>query len=255
MRKRKSILVTSGSKRLGKKISKFFVMNDWDLILHYNKSKIHAEETAHELSSYSNRIKLYNADFTNYNEVNNLIENLNTLEEEWIGLINNAGFFKYDSGRDFSLEQLNNHMSVNFSVPSMLTQALYKNIMKNHTKKNKNNMVINIIDAKIYGLNPDYYSYTLSKLSMAGLTKLSALSYAPNLRVNGIAPGIILPADNQNSKDFKKSHKKNILKSSATLNDLYLALDFLTNTNSVTGHISLLDGGAHLAPPLRDVAL
>ena len=54
---------------------------------------------------------------------------------------------------------------------------------------------------------------------------------------------------------WQKSHKKNILKSSATLNDLYLALDFLTNTNSVTGHISLLDGGAHLAPPLRDVAL
>ena len=59
MNKRKSILVTSGSKRLGKHISKFFVMNDWDLILHYNNSKVEAEETANELSLYSKNIKLY----------------------------------------------------------------------------------------------------------------------------------------------------------------------------------------------------
>jgi len=52
-----------------------------------------------------------------------------------------------------------------------------------------------------------------------------------------------------------ESHKKNILNSSATIDDLYLALDFLTNSNSVTGHISLLDGGSHLAPPSRDVAI
>ena len=59
MNKKKSILVTSGSKRLGKHISKFFVMNDWDLILHYNNSKVEAEETANELSTYSKNIKLY----------------------------------------------------------------------------------------------------------------------------------------------------------------------------------------------------
>ena len=51
-------------------------------------------------------------------------------------------------------------MSINFSTPAILIQALYKNIIKNQIVKNKNNMVINIIDAKIEGLNPDYYSYT-----------------------------------------------------------------------------------------------
>ena len=76
MNKRKSILVTSGSKRLGKNISKFFVMNDWDLILHYNNSKVEAEETANELSIYTKNIKLYQADFTNYNDVVNFVHNL-----------------------------------------------------------------------------------------------------------------------------------------------------------------------------------
>ena len=169
MNKRKSILVTSGSKRLGKHISKFFVMNDWDLILHYNNSKVEAEETANELSLYSKNIKLYQADFTNYKDVENLVQNLLLKEKEWIGLVNNAGLFEYDTGQEFTIEKLNRHMSINFSTPAILIQALYKNIMKNQIEKNKNNMVINIIDAKIEGLNPDYYSYTLSKLAMSGL--------------------------------------------------------------------------------------
>ena len=255
MTKKKSVLITSGSKRLGKYISKFYVINNWDLIIHYNKSKQEAEETAHELSSYSNNITLYKANFLKYDEVEKLIENLLSNEKNWIGLINNSGLFRYDEGKDFNFKQFNEHMLVNFSTPAMLIQALNKNIYKNKHFKDRSNMVINIIDAKVKGLNPDYYTYTLSKLSLSELTKLSALSYAPYLRVNGIAPGIILPAEGQSVIDFENSHKKNILKSSATINDLYLALDFLTNSKSVTGHISLLDGGAHLAPPPRDVAL
>ena len=112
-----------------------------------------------------------------------------------------------------------------------------------------------MIDAKIFGLNPDYFSYTLSKLSLYDLTKMAALSYAPFLRVNGIAPGITLPAPGQNEKDFKKSHKKNLLKKSSTVEEVIMALRFLINSPSITGHISLLDGGAHLSPSKRDVAL
>ena len=135
MNKRNSILVTSGSKRLGKYISKFFVMNDWDLILHYNNSKVEAEETANELSFYSKNIKLYKADFTNYKDVENLVQNLILKEKEWIGLVNNAGLFEYDTGQEFTIEKLNRHMSINFSTPAILIQALYKNIIKNKIKK------------------------------------------------------------------------------------------------------------------------
>ena len=154
------------------------------------------------------------------------------------------------------MKNLNDHMSVNFIAPTILTKALANFTFKmQKEKKNKQGFVINILDAKIFGLNPDYYSYTLSKQAMYGLTKMSALSYANCLRVNGIAPGITLPAPGQDENQFKKSHKNNLLKSSSTPDEILDAIRLLIKSKSMSGHVILLDGGAHLAPPRRDVAL
>ena len=138
----------------------------------------------------------------------------------------------------------------------LFKEALARYNMK--TKKKGNNskgFVINILDAKIFGLNPDYYTYTLSKQAMYGLTKMSALTYVSFLRVNGIAPGITLLAPGQDQKAFEKSHKKNLLKSSSTVEEILNAIQLIINTKSMTGHVTVLDGGAHLAPPRRDVGL
>jgi NAD(P)-dependent dehydrogenase (short-subunit alcohol dehydrogenase family) len=147
-------------------------------------------------------------------------------------------------------------MAVNFTAPALLTQALAKFILECQKEdKSLQGVVINILDAKIFGLNPDYYSYTLSKQAMYGLTKMSALSYASAIRVNGIAPGITLPAPGQDQKSFEISHKQNLLKSSSTVEEVLNAIQFLIKSKSITGHVTLLDGGAHLAPPRRDVGL
>ena len=146
-------------------------------------------------------------------------------------------------------------MTVNFSAPAILIKGLFQNLKKRKYKSLNTNIAINIIDAKIFGLNPDYYSYTLSKFSMYGLTKIAALSYAPILRVNGVAPGIVLPVQGQNIEQFKRAHKKNLLQKSASIEELILAIKFLINAPSITGHVSVLDGGAHLSPPKRDVSL
>ena len=90
---------------------------------------------------------------------------------------------------------------------------------------------------------------------MHGLTKMSALSYSSCLRVNGIAPGITLIAPGQDQKAFKKSHKQNPLKSSSTVEEITNAVQLIIKSRSMTGHVTLLDGGAHLAPPRRDVGL
>ncbi len=250
---KKTILITAGAKRLGKFISEAMLEENWSIALHYNTSKILAEETAHDLIKRGGEVSLYYADFFNIETVEKLIERLSDEKHNWTGLINNAGLFNYDCGKDYNLQSLNDHMAVNFSVPAILIKGLYKKLKKEKIKNT--NIAINMIDAKIFGLNPDYYSYTLSKFSMFGLTKIAALSYAPILRVNGIAPGITLPVKNQNIDKFKKAHKKNLLGKSSTVEEIILALKFLINSPSITGHVSILDGGAHLSPPRRDVSI
>ena len=252
---KKTILITSGAKRFGRAIAEAILRENWAIALHYNSSKIEAEETAHFLSERGGEVSLYHADFLNIEKTENFIEKLSKDRNNWCGLINNAGLFNYDTADDYGFKNLNDHMAVNFSVPALLIKGLYKNIRKINPRSYDYNIAINILDAKIFGLNPDYYSYTLSKLSSHGLVKMAALSYAPFLRVNGVAPGITLPAKDQTPEEFKKAHKKNILEKSSTIKEVIGAVKFLINSPSVTGHVSLLDGGAHLAPPKRDVAI
>ncbi len=248
--------MTASSKRLGKFIATDLLKSGWNIALHYNKSKKLAENTANELFEIGGKVTLHQADLTLNSDLEKLIKEIEEQNSVWTGLINNAGYFSYDNGSNFQYKSLQQHMSVNFIAPVILTKALANytlNIQKK--KRNERGFVINIIDAKIFGLNPDYYTYTLSKQAMYGLTKMSALSYSNCLRVNGIAPGITLSAPGQDQKDFQKSHKKNLLKSSSTVDEIINAVNFIITSKSMTGHITLLDGGAHLAPPRRDVAL
>ena len=254
--KNKTILVTASAKRLGKFIATDLIKKGWNVAIHYNKSKTFAEETADYLFKIGGQVSTHQADLTCNTDIEKLVNEIEAQDSTWAGLINNAGYFNYDNGTSFSLEELHCHMSVNFIAPTLLTKALAKYTM--NFKKQKNSslaFVINILDAKIFGLNPDYYTYTLSKQAMYGLTKMSALTYASCLRVNGIAPGITLLAPGQDKKAFEKSHKKNLLKSSSTVEEILNAIQLIINSKSMTGHITVLDGGAHLAPPRRDVGL
>ena len=254
--KNKTILVTASAKRLGKFIAIDLIKKGWKVAIHYNKSKKLAEDTADYLFKIGGNVSTHQADLTCNSDVEKLVNEIEAQDSKWVGLINNAGYFNYDDGNSFKVEELHRHMSVNFIAPTLLTKALAKYTMK-MTKKESiyKGFVINILDAKIFGLNPDYYTYTLSKQAMYGLTKMSALTYASCLRVNGIAPGITLLAPGQDQKAFEKSHRKNLLKSSSTVEEILNAIQLIINTKSMTGHVTVLDGGAHLAPPRRAVGL
>ena len=114
--------------------------------------------------------------------------------------------------------------------------------------------VINMLDAKLFGMNPDYYSYTLSKSALHTLTIMAAQAYAPRLRVNAIAPGILLPSGGQSEAEFQASHKRNLLGQGAEIPEVVAAMRLLLSAKSITVEVIVLDGGAHLHPRARDVA-
>ena len=84
--------------------------------------------------------------------------------------------------------------------------------------------------------------------------RIAAQAYAPRLRVNGIAPGIVLPSGGQTEEEFQLSHKRNLLGQGALMKEIVAAMHLLLDTRSITGEVIILDGGAHLQPPARDVA-
>ena len=112
--------------------------------------------------------------------------------------------------------------------------------------KCKNNNIINIIDQRVFKLTPFFYSYTISKTGLYTLTKTSAMSLAPNIRVNGIAPGPTLKNKRQSEKHFKKQYMATPLKRKVDVEQICSAVDFFIKNRSITGQVISIDSGQSL---------
>ena len=133
--KNKTILVTASAKRLGKFIATDLIKKGWKVAIHYNKSKTLAEEAADYLLKIGGQVSIHQADLTCNKDIEKLVNEIEAQDTIWAGLINNAGYFNYDNGTSFKVEDLQNHMSVNFVAPTLLTKALAKHIMKMKKQK------------------------------------------------------------------------------------------------------------------------
>ena len=127
--KNKTILVTASAKRLGRFIAIDLVKKGWKVAVHYNKSKIFAEETADYLFKIGGNVSTHQADLTCDKDIEKLVSEIKAQDSTWTGLINNAGYFNYDNGINFRVEELHRHISVNFIAPTLLTKALAKNTL------------------------------------------------------------------------------------------------------------------------------
>ena len=119
-------------------------------------------------------------------------------------------------------------------------------------KVNKGN-IVNIIDQRVEKLTPFFFSYTLSKSSLATLTKTSAMKLAPNIRVNAVSPGPTLKNKRQSEKHFKKQWQSTILKKKVDTKNVSSAVKFLINNNNITGQIINVDSGQRLAWKTPDI--
>ena len=155
-------------------------------------------------------------------------------------LINNASLFENDKLENFSSKSWENHISTNLKAPAILSKEFSKNI------RGKNNNIINIIDQRVFKLTPFFFSYTISKTGLYTLTKTSAMSLSPNIRVNGIAPGPTIKNKRQSEKHFKKQYLATPLKKQVDVKEICDAVDFFIKNNSITGQILAIDSGQSL---------
>ena len=119
---------------------------------------------------------------------------------------------------------------------------------------NEDALIVNLLDSKLAAPNPDFLSYTLSKQALAGFTELSARALASKgIRVNGIAPALMLRSNGQSEENYERVHARNPLGRGVEPDDVVSAIRYFASARAVTGQVLVIDGGQHFSPPERDV--
>jgi NAD(P)-dependent dehydrogenase (short-subunit alcohol dehydrogenase family) len=241
-------LVTGAARRLGRAIALALAHAGWDVAIHYRASRTEAEALAREIAALGRRAALVHGDLADEAAVKRLLPAAIEALGPVTCVVNNASLFDYDSPQDFTMAKLDAHMRANTGAPVLLAQALHA-----HTPAGSQAVVINLLDQKLYNLNPDFLSYTLSKAALQAATTVLAQALAPTVRVVGVAPGITLVSGDQSAQGFAKAHAQTPLGRSSTPEDIAAAVLYAATARAVTGTTLLVDGGQHLLPLGRDV--
>jgi NAD(P)-dependent dehydrogenase (short-subunit alcohol dehydrogenase family) len=240
------VLITGGAKRLGSECSEAFAMKGWRVACHFNDSN----ESALALkTALGNDCEIFKADLAVSEDlvllVNAVIAHFGQID----CLVNNASMFDADDGITFTPNVFLKHQTVNVLAPLLLAQAL-----ATHCQETKRvGCAVHVLDQKVDNLNPDYFSYTVSKLALRDCVKLQAQALAPHLRVLGVSPGLIYMSGPQSEANFKKAASVNLLKTPTDPANVARAIVDLVSNPAINGAIVNVDSGQHLVPLGRDI--
>jgi NAD(P)-dependent dehydrogenase (short-subunit alcohol dehydrogenase family) len=225
----KRVLVTGGALRIGKAITETLQQSGAEVVVHYRNS----EEEAKAVSPFS-----VQADLGNPADCTSLMERVNEQFGPVDILINNASIFTKDSLAEAVPERVQREFQVNLFAPVELTRAF--------ARQAEQGAVINLLDRRIRCNDTTCLPYSISKKALEELTKLSALELAPNIRVNAVAPGPILPPPGSNAESARELAGHIPLDQLPTPAHITEAILFLLQADSITGQVIYVDGGQHL---------
>ena len=234
------IIITGGATRIGAAIAKKLSGPRVEIVIHYNKSKSNAEKLKKELSRNSTKVYLVKGDLSKELDLKKIVKFCKKKLKYFDCLVNNASLFESDKLENFTTDSWGKHLRTNLRAPAYLSKEFSKNI------KGKNNNIINIIDQRVFKLTPFFFSYTISKTGLYTLTKTSAISLAPKIRVNGIAPGPTLKNKRQSEKHFRKQYLATPLKRQVNVSEICNTVDFFIKNRSITGQVLAVDSGQNL---------
>lgn len=238
MPKKKSskVLITGAAARVGKALAYYFAAKGWEVVIHYNTSTQLAIDLSNELKNkYPGRkFPLVSANLEHISECERLIKDADHPDV----LINNASVFEPGLLSVSTEKHFRRQLSVNFDAPFFLMQHFYNN--------SKSGVIINILDTRVGTNDSSYAAYSLAKKALLQLTTMAALEWAPNFRVNAVAPGPVLPPEGKNLRYFKKVVDNTPLKKQINIDNLCKSVYFLTENEDITGQVLFCDAGAHL---------
>jgi pteridine reductase len=239
-------LITGAAKRIGRKMALELAAQGYDIVISYNNSANEAKKLSAEIAQkFSVKCEIFQCDLVDQNQAKKLAEFMVENFANWNLLINNASIFNKSKFLDTPEEEGFDNFNIHFFAPLILSKKFAQNVK---AKKIQNAQIINMIDKNIARFDTNYFYYLLSKKFLAEFTKMLALEIAPEVRVNGIAPGFILNSIDEENPSIETENllKRIPLKTKGEVENILQAVEFLLKNKFVNGQILFIDGGASL---------
>ena len=236
----RTALITGASKRLGRAMAEHLAGLGWNIIIHFNSSEEDALELEDILRSGYPLQKFYHiqADLSVTDEVEKLIPKIASEFGKIDLLINNASVFMPSLISETSSKMLDKYFNIHLKTPFLLIRDF-----NNHFK---NGTVVNIVDTRITSNDSGYAAYSLSKQSLWNLTRMAAFEFSPGIRVNAIAPGLILPPEGKDSDYLEEMAQRIPMKKPGSIETILKCLGFILDNEYLTGQLIFADGGENL---------
>jgi NAD(P)-dependent dehydrogenase (short-subunit alcohol dehydrogenase family) len=232
-------LVTGAAHRLGRIFALTLAQNGYAILLHYHRSAEAANSTADEIRALGARVYPMEADLTDTEQIQAMFSKIDSLNLPLKVLINSAARMKHADLRIVSAEDWDTAINLNLRAPFLLAQLAAE-------RMTEGSLIVNISDAGVGKTWTGFPAYLVSKSGLEALTRLQAKTYAPNIRVNAIAPGLALPSSEISVEEWEKLIRRLPLKHPASQEELASALEFLLKNESITGQTIFVDGGYSL---------
>jgi NAD(P)-dependent dehydrogenase (short-subunit alcohol dehydrogenase family) len=243
-----NILITGAARRIGRQMALDLAGDGYDIAIHCNTSIREAEEVGWQIRQQGRRATVVQGDLAKAETAERLIAEAAADLGVLTGLINNASIFEPDEVGSLTLDSWSSHQDTNLRAPVLLSQSFAR-----HLPAGEHGNIINIIDQRVWKLNPTFFSYTASKAALWTVTRTLAQALAPHIRVNAIGPGPALPNQRMDDEEFAKQSRLTLLGRGTSPAEISAAAKFILSQPAMTGQMIVLDGGQHLVWQTPDV--
>ena len=251
----KRVLVTGGAHRLGALICQQFAHDGWQVWCHAQNSMAAAEAWCQQIALQGGQAQAVQADLSSDADRQRMMAQIMAHGGPLDCLVNNASSFEPDGARDFDEHAMRAQLEVNLIAPLALSRLMAQSLPANAGAEAESGTrsIIHVLDQKVLNLNPDYFSYTVSKLALERSVALQAQALAPQIRVCGVAPGLMFLSGPQTQANFDKASQMNLLQRAIDPAHVAATCLFMANNPALNGVTLAVDNGQHLVPLSRDV--